>query len=125
MTILILTNNYALFVCGLAVMSLSILLVSLGCYCRRKSYGKGKAATSLLNNLGKDTNGFHRYNELNSDDEDLTTIRKNMDDVSKNRISLNMNNSSCRYSKLEDTDSKKLLVGSDDDEENEERVFVR
>lgn len=124
MTHLISTNNYALLVCGLLVITISMSLIFMGCYCRRKSY-RGTAATSLLNPLGKSSsNGFHRYRDVQDDDEeeDLSSIRRNLDDGSKNRISLNMNTSSCRYSKLEDND--KLLVDSED-EENEEKVFAR
>lgn len=107
---------------------MSLILIS--CHCRRKSYRASGAATSLLNPSGKSgSNGFHRFRNEDQDDddeEDLTSIRNNMDDGAKNRISLNMNTSSCRYSKLEETDSKKLLVDSDDDEEeNEEKVFAR
>ena len=128
MTDLISTNNYALLICGLLIMSISVVIVSLGCYCRRKSYKKERGVSdSLLNNLGKSSNGFHRYKDLDDDEEDeMESIRRNINDGSKNRISLNMNTTSCRYTKLEDTDSKKLLVESDDeDDENEEKVFVR
>lgn len=126
-TQLISHNNYALLVCGLIIITISMSLILISCHCRRKSYRAGGAATSLLNPAGKSNNGFHRFrNEDQDDEEDLTSIRNNMDDGTKNRISLNMNTSSCRYSKLEETDSKKLLVDSDDDEEeNEEKVFAR
>lgn len=132
MTHLISTNNYALLVCGLLIMSISIGLVSLGCYCRRSANRRSNAAASasLINPLGKHSNGFHRYNDLDDDDDEekMRSIRRNVDDGKKNGagISLNINNSSCKYTKLEETDSKKLLVSDDDDDdENEDKVFVR
>lgn len=121
MTHLISTNNYALLVCGLLVITISMSLILVGCYCKRNRATPSRSGHSLL---GGKKNGFHRYDEEDEDEDQMNSIRKNMSD-GNNRISLNMNTSSIRYSKLEETDSKKLLVDSDDDEDNEEKVFAR
>jgi hypothetical protein len=119
-------NNYGLFIVGLILISLSTMLVGVACYHRRKGY-RNKFGSGLVKLNNDDTIGFHRYRDLNDDNSDqddmIPVSRRDATKANGTKSSVSLSNSNVRYSKLEDTDSKKLLFNDDDDED--EKVFVR
>lgn len=110
------TNTYALLVIGLVMLSFSVILFAMACYCHRRAVLRRRTAAGndKLFQLSKNINsvGFHRYNELveNSDDEGQR---------GRARKSVNMN----KYSDGGDDQQKLLFADNDDDED--ERIFIR
>lgn len=111
------TNNYALLIIGLVLMITSLVLISVACHHKRKASKRRVNEANGMFNLSKNINsvGFHRYNEIvdNSDEESLTRI--------ESKKSTNAN----RYPKSNEGDSRKLLFTDDDEDDQDDKIFIR
>jgi len=116
------TNTYVLLIAGIVLMVISSILLTFAC-CHKSVCGRKKE--NSIFNLGQNLNsvGFHRYNEIlnNSDEESLTQIsNKPTKRLTDSLVGMN------RYSNLnDDADNRKLLLTDEDDDEQEDKIFIR
>jgi hypothetical protein len=116
------TNTYVLLIAGIVLMAISSALLTFACW--QKGVCGRKKQNSVFN-LGQNLNsvGFHRYNEIlnNSDEEALNqTSNKPTKRLADSLVGMN------RYSNLnDDADNRKLLLSDEDDEEQEDKIFIR
>lgn len=113
---LVSTNTYMLFGIGIALFSISTLIVCIAC-CHKHKRRRNE-------DLGLDPAGFHRYKELNISDDDEVTTRgtksPKMNSAKKNGIG-----SYTRFSKLSEVDNRKLLEMASEDEDGDDKIFIR
>jgi len=121
------TNSYALLSFGIITTALSVSLLSIACFYKRKT-SRNKRNQENGKMIGSNGAGFHRYNELlindSDEDEDVLSFRtKTTETVGKKSSKM-----STRYSELNEKDTKKLLNEMSDedfDEDGDDKIFVR
>ena len=109
------SNAHSLLVIGIVSLLISVTLVSVSCYHKRRRFGNGKFKPSNATS----NSGFHRYNELLADnsDQELRTKGGKKKEAS--------NGISPRYTKISEVDNRKLLTQFSEDEEEDDKIFLR
>lgn len=119
------TNTTMLLIAGVTLFSFASLLVLCGCY---HKFRRHRRAADF--DLGMDSAGFHRYKIVNVSDDDAEAAAKGSGGrggkKTGNGSSSSVIGNLSRYSKLKESDNRKLLdEASDDDEEEDDKIFVR
>lgn len=113
MVALVSTNTYMLFGIGMALFSLSTMIVCIAC-CHKRRRSEG---------LGLDSAGFHRYKEVDLSDDEVTTRGTKIPRL--NGVKKNGVGSYTRFSKISEVDNRKLLEMASEDEEGDDKIFIR
>lgn len=111
---LVSTNTYMLFGIGIALFSISTLIVCIAC-CHKHKRRRNES-------LGLDPAGFHRYKEVSISDDDEVTTRGTKSPKLKNGGGIG---SYTRFSKLSEVDNRKLLEMASEDEDGDDKIFIR
>ncbi|CAF0751945.1 unnamed protein product [Brachionus calyciflorus] len=105
-------NNMTILIAGVVLISLSSILLMLGCYHKRRSSNGDKRSRFRLD-ANFSTAGFHRYDQLVNSEEE-TEILSTSSGSKKSSGKATSND-----------DSKKLLFTDDEEDEEEDKIFVR